>query len=96
MKVENTFRRYFCVWKLIFFELVPAIEKYWWSAKNYFNKRVMARAADPEAEDLDDAGFRKLVLESVNSIPVDKVLRLCTSNRRYVAQVLKSQVNQAQ
>ena len=76
--------------------LCSAIEKYWWSSKSHFNKRVMVRAADPEAEDLDADGFKKLVLESVNSIPVDKVLRLCTSNRRYVAQVLKSQVNQAQ
>ena len=50
----------------------------------------MARTADPEAEDLDADGFRKLVLESVNNIPVDKVHRLCTSNRKYVAQLLRA------
>ena len=33
--------------------------------------------------------FRELVLESVNSIPFDKVHRLCTSNRNYVAQLLR-------
>ena len=62
-----------------------AIEKYWWSAKSHFNKRAMAQAAE-----LTEARFRELVLESANSIPVDKVHRLCTSNRKYVGQVIKS------
>ena len=67
---------------LVFFS---AIEKYWWSAKSHFNKRAMA-----QAEELSEARFRELVLESVNSIPVDKVHRICTSNRKYVGSVLRT------
>ena len=65
---------------------VSAIEKFWFTAKNYFNKRLLA--ADAE---LKEKRFRDLVLESVNSVPKEKVLRLCASNRGYVAQVLQSQ-----
>ena len=67
------------------FFLSSAIEKYWWSAKSHYNKRVMA-----QSEEITEQRFRELVLESVNSIPVDKVHRLCTSNRKYVAQLLQT------
>ena len=63
-----------------------AIEKFWFTAKNYFNKRLLA--ADAE---LKEKRFKDLVLESVNSVPKEKVLRLCASNRRYVSQVIQSQ-----
>ena len=72
-----------------FVTFFSAIEKYWWSSKNYFNKRVMAQAVE-----LTEARFKQLVLESVNSIPLDKVHRLCASNRKYVAQVLQSEAGQ--
>ena len=47
-----------------------------------------------QAVELTEARFKQLVLESVNSIPLDKVHRLCASNRKYVAQVLQSQAGQ--
>ena len=65
---------------------VSAIEKFWFTAKNYFNKRLLAAETE-----LKEKKFKDLVLESVNSVPKEKVLRLCASNRRYVSQVIQSQ-----
>ena len=74
------------------FRVFIGIEKFWWSAKNYFNKRVMA-----QDKELDVEKFHSLVLDSVNnSLPIDKVHRLCASNRKYVAQILQSQVSSNQ
>ena len=40
-------------------------------------------------KELDADKFHSLVLDSVNnSLPIDKVHRLCASNRKYVAQIL--------
>ena len=49
-------------------EFCIGIEKFWWSAKNHFNKRVMAQASELSAD-----RFRELVLDSVNSPPTDRV-----------------------
>ena len=70
---------------------VPAIEKFWFAAKNYFNKRLLAATSEISRD-----RFRALVLESVNSVAQAKVLRLCEANREYVSRVLRSQTQQNQ
>ena len=60
-----------------------SIEKFWWSAKSHFNKRLLA-----SAEEIKKEKFYELVMESVNVVPMDKVLRLCKSNRKFIATML--------
>ena len=47
------------------------IEKFWWSAKNHLNKRVMAQASELSAD-----RFHELVLDSVNSPATQKVQKI--------------------
>ena len=61
------------------------IEKFWWSAKNHFNKRLLAAPAE-----VDRGRFEQLVLDSVRTVATDKVHRLCSSNRAFVAKTLRS------
>ena len=42
---------------------------------------------------MDEVRFHQLVLESVNIIPTAQVLRLCSSNRKFIAQMLKKVVD---
>ena len=67
--------------------LCIGIEKFWWSAKNHFNKRLLAAPAE-----LDRERFEQMVLESVTSVPADKVHNLCSSNRAFVAKTLHESV----
>ena len=64
-----------------------AIEKLWWSSKSWFNKRVLA-----QSQELTVERFHQLILESVNSVPTYKVLNMCSSNRKFISQMLKSVV----
>ena len=41
------------------------------------------------------ARFYQLILESVNTVATQKVLNLCRSNRKFIAQMLNS-VNEAE
>ena len=57
-----------------------AIEKLWWSSKSWFNKRMLA-----SSQELTVEKFHQLILESVNSVPTQKVLNMCSSNRKFIA-----------
>ena len=63
------------------------IEKFWWSSKNHFNKRLLAAPAE-----VDRTRFEQLVLDSVNNVATDKVHRLCSSNRAFVSKTLHAAV----
>ena len=60
-----------------------AIEKLFWAAKSRFTKRLMSYDGE-----MDEDRFRQLVMESLDSIPTEKILRLCKSNRKFVAKML--------
>ena len=64
-----------------------AIEKLWWSSKSWFNKRMLA-----SSQELTVEKFYQLILESVNSVPTQKVLNMCSSNRRFISKMIKSVV----
>ena len=72
---------------MILFLSVIAIEKFWWSSKNHFNKRLLAAP-----EELDRRRFELFVMESVYAVATEKVHRLCSSNRAFIAQTLKSNI----
>ena len=63
------------------------IEKFWWSSKNHFNKRLLAAPAE-----IDRVRFEQLVLDSVNNVTNEKVRRLCSSNRAFVSKTLREAV----
>ena len=56
---------------MILFLSVIAIEKFWWSSKNYFNKRLLAVPTE-----LDRRHFEQLVMESVPAVTTKKVHHL--------------------
>ena len=60
------------------------IEKYWHSTKTYFNKRLMAAQ-----EDIDVERFHQLVNDSLSQVSDQTVLRICQSNRKFIANYLK-------
>ena len=43
-------------------------------------------------EELDRHRFEQLVMESVTAVATEKVHRLCSSNRAFIAQTLKSNI----
>ena len=40
--------------------------------------------------EIDNDRFKQLVMESVEAIPTEKVLRLCQSNRKFVGKMLRA------
>ena len=48
-----------------------AIEKLFWAAKSRFTKRLMSYDGE-----MDEDRFRQLVMESLDSIPTEKILRV--------------------
>ena len=75
-----------CVLMILFLSVI-AIEKFWWSSKNHFNKRLLAAP-----EELDRHRFEQLVMESVTAVATEKVHRLCSSNRAFIAETLKASI----
>ena len=61
-----------------------SIEKVWHATKTYYNKRLMSAAGE-----VNELRFRQLVLESLTQMPEAAVLRLCRSNRRYIAKIMR-------
>ena len=64
-----------------------SIEKFWHASKSFYNKRLLS-----QANEVDVTRFHQLILESVEIVPTATVLRLCKSNRKFIAQMLKSVV----
>ena len=64
-----------------------AIEKFWHSSKSWFVKRMLSSSTEVKQE-----RFYQLIMESVNVVSTDKVLRMCASNRKFIAQMLRSVV----
>ena len=64
-----------------------AIEKFWHSSKSWFVKRMLSSSVEVDRE-----RFYQLIMESVNIVATAKVLRMCASNRKFIAQMLRSVV----
>ena len=64
-------------------EICLGIEKVWSAAKTYFKKRLLA-----SKNEIDDAQFRKMVIESFTQLPEQKLKNLLRSNHAYIIKML--------